>query len=198
MHKSKTIIKNDFLLNNLNTIGLQECKYYYNILIEGKQIESQSRPLLFSSRAFIDSSIFSYKLIKDIPFTFEGIRLVMKKLKAQTLFGKEYCYIEFEPNSFEENKNNTELVLRWSWFLSLLPFANINNLVIPLYIKNIRYIFSLYIYVYFLNIANEGGTYFRPIFFDLKSINRNEDLISKRYEIMLGSNLLISPVSKYW
>ena len=69
----------------------------------------------------------------------------MKKLKAQTLFGNEYCYIEFEPNSFEENKNNTELVLRWSQFLSLLPFANINNLVIPLYIKNIRYIFCLYI-----------------------------------------------------
>ena len=102
-------------------------------------------------------------------------------------------------NSFEQNKNNEEIVLRWSQFLSILPFAGMDNfnsdIPMPTFIRNFRYIFSLYIYVYFLNIANEGGTYFRPIFFDLKSINRNEDLISKRYEIMLGSNLLISPVS---
>ena len=190
LHKANKIIKNDFMLNNLNTIGLQECKYYNNLMIEGKQIQGQSRPLLFSSRAFIDSSTFSYKLIKDIPFTFEGIRLTMNKLKSQSLFGNPYCYIEFEPTSFEKNKNNNELVLRWSQFLSILPFANINNLDIPLYIKNFRYIFSIYIYVYYIVISTEGGTYFRPLFYDLKSNTINEDLISKRYEIMLGSNYI--------
>ena len=194
LHKANTIIKNDFMLNNLNTIGLQESKYYYNKLMEGKEIEPQSRPLLFSTRAFIDSSTFSYKLIKDIPFTFEGIRISMNKLKSQSLFGNSYCYIEFEPNSFAENKNNTELVLRWSQFLSILPFANINNLEIPLYIKNFRFIFSLYIYIYFIVISTEGGTYFRPLFYDLKSNTINEDLISKRYQIMLGSNILVEPV----
>jgi hypothetical protein len=30
LHKSNKIIKNDFMLNNLNTIGLQESKYYKN------------------------------------------------------------------------------------------------------------------------------------------------------------------------
>ena len=194
LHKANKIIKNDFMLNNLNTIGLQESKYYYNLLIEGKQIEAQSRPLLFSSRGFIDSSTFSYKLFKDTPFTFEGIRLTMRKLKSQSLFGNSYCYIDFDPISFEENKNNTELVLRWSQFLSVLPFANINNLDIPLYIKNFRYIFSIYIYIYFIIISTEGGTYFRPLFYDLKSNTINEDLISKRYQIMLGSNILVEPV----
>ena len=194
LHKSNKIIKNDFMLNNLNTIGLQESKYYYQLLVEGKYIEAQSRPLLFSTRAFIDSSTFSYKLIKDIPFTFEGIRITMKKLKSQSLFGNSYCYIEFETNSFENNKNNTELILRWSQFLSVLPFANMNNFQIPLYIKNLRYIFSLYIYVYFIIISTEGGTYFRPLFYDLKSNTINEDLISKRYQIMLGSNILVEPV----
>ena len=194
LHKANKIIKNDYMLNNLNTIGLQESKYYNNLIMEGKLIEPQSRPLLFSSRAFIDSSTFSYKLIKNIPFTFEGIRLTMNVLKSQSLFGNSYCYIQFEPNSFEENKNNSELVLRWSQFLSVLPFANINGLDIPLYIKNFRYIFSIYIYVYFIIISTEGGTYFRPLFYDLKSSTINEDLISKRYQIMLGSNLLIKPV----
>ena len=194
LNKANTIIKNDFMLNNINTIGLQESKYYYNLIMEGKKIEPESRPLLFSSRAFIDSSTFSYKLIKDMPFTFEGIRLTMNKLKSQSLFGNSYCYIQFEPNSFANNKNNTELVLRWSQFLSILPFANINGLNIPLYIKNFRYIFSIYIYVYFIIISTEGGTYFRPLFYDLKSNTINEDLISKRYQIMLGSNLLTEPI----
>ena len=194
LHKANKIIKNSFMLNNLNTIGIQESKYYYNLINEGKLIEPQSRPLLFSSRAFIGSSTFSYKLIKDIPFSFEGIRLTMNKLKSQSLFGNSYCYIEFEPSSFEQNKNNSELVLRWSQFLSVLPFANINNLDIPLYIKNLRYIFSLYIYIYFIVISTEGGTYFRPLFYDLKSNSINEDLISKRYQIMLGSNLLVEPI----
>ena len=194
LNKANKIIKNDFMLNNINTIGLQESKYYYNIIMEGKKIEPETRPLLFSTRAFIDSSTFSYKIIKDIPFTFEGIRLTMNKLKSQSLFGNSYCYIQFEPNSFNNNKNNTELVLRWSQFLSILPFANINNLNSPLYIKNFRYIFSIYIYVYFIIISTEGGTYFRPLFYDLKSNTINEDLISKRYQIMLGSNLLTDPV----
>ena len=195
LHKTNKIIKNDFMLNNLNTIGLQESKYYYNLLSGGKQIEPpQSRPLLFSSRAFIDSTTFSYKLVKDIPFTFEGIRLALNALKSQSLFGNVYCYIKFEETSFEENKNNTELVLRWSQFLSVLPFANINGIDIPLYIKNFRYIFSIYIYSYFIIISTEGGTYFRPLFYDLKSNTINEDLISKRYQIMLGSNLLIEPI----
>ena len=194
LNKANKIIKNDFMLNNINTIGLQESKYYYNIIMEGKKIEPETRPLLFSTRAFIDSSTFSYKIIKDIPFTFEGIRLTMNKLKSQSLFGNSYCYIQFEPNSFNNNKNNTELVLRWSQFLSILPFANINNLNIPLYIKNFRYIFSIYIYVYFIIISTEGGTYFRPLFYDLKSNTINEDLRSKRYQIMLGSNLLTDPV----
>ena len=194
LHKSNEIIKNDFMLNNLNTIGLQESKYYYNLIMEGNQIEQQPRPLLFSSRAFIDSSTFSYKLIKDIPFTYEGIRLALNDLKSQSLFGNSYCYIKFEQNSFDENKNNTELVLRWSQFLSLLPFANINGLDIPLYIKNFRYIFSIYIYMHYISISTEGGTYFRPMFYDLKSNTINEDLISKRYQIMLGSNLLIAPI----
>ena len=194
LNKANKIIKNEFMLNNINTIGLQESKYYYNIIMEGKKIEPETRPLLFSTRAFIDSSTFSYKIIKDIPFTFEGIRLTMNKLKSQSLFGNSYCYIQFEPNSFNNNKNNTELVLRWSQFLSILPFANINNLNIPLYIKNFRYIFSIYIYVYFIIISTEGGTYFRPLFYDLKSNTINEDLISKRYQIMLGSNLLTDPV----
>ena len=194
LHKTNKIIKNSFMLNNLNTIGIQESKYYYNLINEGKLIESQSRPLLFSSRAFLDSSTFSYKLIKDIPFTFEGIRLAMNRLKSQSLFGNSYCYIEFESNSFNQNRNNSELVLRWSQLLSILPFANINNLDIPLYIKNFRYIFSLYIYIYFIIISTEGGTYFRPLFYDLKSNTINEDLISKRYQIMLGSNILVEPI----
>ena len=194
LHKTNKIIKNDFMLNNLNTIGLQESKYYYNLIMEGKQIEPQSRPLLFSSRAFIDSSTFSYKLIKDIPFTYEGIRLALTAIKTQSLFGNSFCYIQFEQNSFEQNKKNTELVLRWSQFLSILPFANINGLDIPLYIRNLRYIFSIYIYLYFIIISTEGGTYFRPLLYDLKSNKINEDLISKRYQIMLGSNLLIQPI----
>ena len=102
------------MLDNLNTIGLQECKFYNNLMIQ-----EQPRPFLFSSRAFIDSSTFSYKLIKNIPFSFEGIRLTINKLKSQSLFGNPYCYIEFEPTSFEQNKKNNELVLRWSQLLSI-------------------------------------------------------------------------------
>ena len=79
--------------------------------------------------------------------------------------------------------------------MSLLPFANINNnIIISSFIKNFRYIFSLYIYLYFIVISTEGGTFFRPLFYDLKSKNINEDLISRRYEIMLGSNILIDPI----
>ena len=79
--------------------------------------------------------------------------------------------------------------------MSLLPFANINNnIIISPFIKNFRYIFSLYIYLYFIVISTEGGTFFRPLFYDLKSKNINEDLISRRYEIMLGSNILIDPI----
>jgi len=118
----------------------------------------------------------------------------MNKLKSQSLFGNPYCYIEFEPTSFELNKKNNELVLRWSQLLTILPFANINNLDIPLYIKNFRYIFIIYIYVYFIIISTEGGTYFRTLIYGLKSNTINEDLISKRYEIMIGSNILIEPI----
>jgi alpha-glucosidase (family GH31 glycosyl hydrolase) len=120
----------------------------------------------------------------------------MKKLKSQSLFGNSFCYIKFEKESFNKNKNNEEIILRWSQFLSLLPFASINSdmLPIPLFTKNLRYIFSLYIYLYFLVIATEGSTYYRPLYYDLKSNKINEDIISKRYEAMLGSNILIEPI----
>ena len=191
---NKKLIKNEFLLNNLNTIGLQESKFYNNYLSQTQP--SKSRLLLFSSSAFIDSNTLSYKIIKDIPFTLEGIKLSMKKLKSQSLFGNSFCYIKFEKESFNKNKNNKEIILRWSQFLSLLPFASINSdmLPIPLFTKNLRYIFSLYIYLYFLVIATEGSTYYRPLYYDLKSNKINEDIISKRYEAMLGSNILIEPI----
>ena len=195
LHKdNKKLIKNEFLLNNLNTIGLQESKFYNNYLSQSQP--SKSRLLLFSSSAFIDSNTLSYKIIKDIPFTLEGIKLSMKKLKSQSLFGNSFCYIKFEKESFNKNKNNEEIILRWSQFLSLLPFASINSdmLPIPLFTKNLRYIFSLYIYLYFLVIATEGSTYYRPLYYDLKSNKINEDIISKRYEAMLGSNILIEPI----
>ena len=191
---NKKLIKNEILLNNLNTIGLQESKFYNNYLSQTQP--SKSRLLLFSSSAFIDSNTLSYKIIKDIPFTLEGIKLSMKKLKSQSLFGNSFCYIKFEKESFNKNKNNKEIILRWSQFLSLLPFASINSdmLPIPLFTKNLRYIFSLYIYLYFLVIATEGSTYYRPLYYDLKSNKINEDIISKRYEAMLGSNILIEPI----
>ena len=197
LHKdNQKLIKNEYLLNNLNTIGLQESKYYNNFLYQ--ILPSKKRLLLFSTRAFIDSNTLSFKLIKDIPFTLEGIRIALNKLKSQSLLGNSFCYIKFEKESFIKNKNNEEIILRWAQFLSLLPFASINNInsniIIPSYIKNFRYIFSLYIYIYFIVIATEGGTIFRPLFYDLKSKNINEDIISKRYQIMLGSNLLIEPI----
>ena len=195
LHKdNKKLIKNEFLLNNLNTIRLQESKFYNKYLSQSQP--SKSRLLLFSSSAFIDSNTLLYKIIKDIPFTLEGIKLSMKKLKSQSLFGNSFCYIKFEKESFNKNKNNEEIILRWSQFLSLLPFASINSdmLPIPLFTKNLRYIFSLYIYLYFLVIATEGSTYYRPLYYDLKSNKINEDIISKRYEAMLGSNILIEPI----
>ena len=194
LHKSNKIIKNEFIFNNLNSIGLIESKYYNNLIMEKKGTENQQRPLIFSSRGSMDSNTYTFKLIKDIPFTYEGIPAVMRKLKSQTISGNTFCYIKFDSNTFEQNKDDEELILRWSQLLSLLPFANMNNLNIPLYIKNFRYIFSLYLYINFITIATEGGSYFRPLFYDLKSSSINEDLISKRYQIMLGSNLLIEPV----
>ena len=200
LHKdNKKLIKNDYLLNNLNTIGLQESKFYYNYI--SNILPSKSRIFLFSTRSFINSNTLSYKLIKDIPFSLEGITLSIRKIKSQSLFGNSFCYILFEKESYNQNKNNEEISLRWAQFLSLLPFAsiNINNnptdkIQMHLYIKNLRYIFSLYIYLYFLIISIEGGTYLRPLYYDLKSKNINEDIISKRYEIMLGSNILIEPI----
>ena len=195
LHKdNKKLIKNEFLLNNLNTIGLQESKFYNDLLSQSQS--SKSRILLFSSSAFIDSNTLSYKLFNDIPFTLEGIKISMKKLKSQSLFGNSFCYINFEKESFNKNKNSEEIILRWGQFLSLLPFASINSdvLTIPLFTKNLRYVFSLYIYLYFLILATEGGTYYRPLFYDLKSNRINEDIISKRYEAMLGSNILIEPI----
>ena len=154
--------------------------------------------MLFSTRSFLDSDTLSFKLIKDIPFSLEGKCISINKLKSQSLFGNSFSYLKFEEKSFEENKDNEEIVLRWAQFLSLLPFASINkletNIIIPPYIKTFRYIFSLYIYIYFIIISTEGGNFFRPLFYDLKSKNMNEDLISKRYQIMLGSNLLIEPI----
>ena len=194
LHKdNQKLIKNFYLLNNINTIGLQESKFYNEII--SSQLSSKSRVMLFSSHAFINSNTLSYKIIKDIPFSFEGIRITINKLKSQSLFGNAFCFIKFEEESYEKNKFNEDIVLRWSQFLSLLPFANINNnIIISPFIKNFRYIFSLYIYLYFIVISTEGGTFFRPLFYDLKSKNINEDLISRRYEIMLGSNILIDPI----
>ena len=195
LHKdNKKLIGNEFLINNLNTIGLQESKFYNDYIYKNSSIKN--RLLIFSSRAFIDSSTLSFKLFKDIPFTLEGIKLSMKKLKSQSLFGNSFCYIQFDQESFAQNKNSEEIILRWAQFLSLLPFASINSdkLPIPLFTKNLRYVFSLYIYLYFLILATEGGTYYRPLFYDLKSKNINEDIISKRYEAMLGSNILIEPI----
>ena len=187
---------NEKLIKNINTIGLQESKYYNDFI--NQLLPSKARLLLFSSRAFIDSGTLSFKIIKDIPFTLEGIRISIIKLKSQSLFGNPFCFIKFEPESLEKNKSNEEVLLRWSQFMSVLPLANLNNIntdmAIPLYTKNFRYIFSLYIYLYFIVITTEGGTFFRPMFYDLKSKNINEDLISKRYEIMLGSNLLMEPI----
>ena len=195
LHKdNKKLIGNEFLINNLNTIGLQESKFYNDYIYKNSSIKN--RLLIFSSRAFIDSNTLSFKLFKDIPFTLEGIKLSMKKLKSQSLFGNSFCYIQFDQESFAQNKNSEEIILRWAQFLSLLPFASINSdkLPIPLFTKNLRYVFSLYIYLYFLILATEGGTYYRPLFYDLKSKNINEDIISKRYEAMLGSNILIEPI----
>ena len=195
LHKdNKKLIGNEFLINNLNTIGLQESKFYNDYIYKNSSIKN--RLLIFSSRAFIDSNTLSFKLFKDIPFTLEGIKLSMKKLKSQSLFGNSFCYIQFDQESFAQNKNSEEIILRWAQFLSLLPFASINSdkLPIPLFTKNLRYVFSLYIYLYFLIFATEGGTYYRPLFYDLKSKNINEDIISKRYEAMLGSNILIEPI----
>ena len=197
LHKdNEKLIKNNYLINNLNTIGLQESKYYNDFI--NQLLPSKARLLLFSSRAFIDSGTLSFKIIKDIPFTLEGVRISIIKLKSQSLFGNPFCFIKFEPESLEKNKSNEEVLLRWSQFMSVLPLANLNNIntdmVIPLYTKNFRYIFSLYIYLYFIVIKTEGDTFFRPMFYDLKSKNINEDLISKRYEIMLGSNLLMEPI----
>ena len=193
---NEKLIKNNYLLDNLNTIGLQEVKYYNDFIYH--QLPSKSRLLLFSSRAFIDSNTLSYKIIKDIPFSLEGIRVAINKLKSQSLFGNAFCFIQFDEKSLIKNKTNEEIFLRWTQFMSMLPFASLNNIntdiEIPLYIKNFRYIFSLYIYLYFIVISTEGGSFFRPLFYDLKSKSINEDLISKRYEIMLGSNLLIEPI----
>ena len=188
LSKGNSIYKNDFMLNYLNTIGLQESKFYYSLY------PSQSRKIIFSTRAFIGSSIYSIKLIKDIPFNYEGIRIVINKLKVQSLFGNPYCYIEFDQETLEENSTNNELVLRWGQLLSILPITTKYNLNIPLYNINFRYIFSIYIYNYFVVISTEGGTYFRPLFYDLKSNIMNEDLISTRYQLMLGSNIMISPI----
>ena len=198
LHKNnKKLIKNSYLLNNINTIGLQESKFYNDLI--SQQLSSKARLMLFSSHAFINSNTLSYKLFKDVPFSYEGIRITINKLKSQSLFGNAFCFIKFEKESFEKNKLNDDIVLRWYQFLSLLPFVSINNIkysntAISSFIKNFRYVFNLYIYLYFIVISTEGGTFFRPLFYDLKSKNMNEDLISRRYEIMLGSNLLIDPI----
>ena len=78
LHKdNQKLIKNFYLLNNINTIGLQESKFYNEII--SSQLSSKSRIMLFSSHAFINSNTLSYKIIKDIPFSFEGIRITINK-----------------------------------------------------------------------------------------------------------------------
>ena len=145
LHKdNQKLIKYFYLLNNINTIDLQESKFYNDII--SSQLSSKSRVMLFSSHAFINSNTLSYKIIKDIPFSFDGIRITINKLKSQSLFGNAFCFIKFEEESYKKNKFNEDIVLRWSQFLSLLPFAQINNnIIISPFIKNFRYIFSLYI-----------------------------------------------------
>ena len=52
LHKdNEKLIKNNYLINNLNTIGLQESKYYKDFI--NQLLPSKARLLLFSSRAFI-------------------------------------------------------------------------------------------------------------------------------------------------
>ena len=48
---NEKLIKNNYLINNLNTIGLQESKYYKDFI--NQLLPSKARLLLFSSRAFI-------------------------------------------------------------------------------------------------------------------------------------------------
>ena len=89
LHKdNQKLIKYFYLLNNINTIGLQESKFYNDII--SSQLSSKSRVMLFSSHAFINSNTLSYKIIKDVLFTFEGIRTTINKLNrnhySETLF----------------------------------------------------------------------------------------------------------------
>ena len=53
---------------------------------------------------------------------------------------------------------------------------------------------GLYFYTYYIVIASEGGTFIRPLYFDLKTRNYTEQLLFNEKQIMLGSNMMIVPI----
>ena len=189
IHKSNLLVKNKLLLTYLNLIGILETRHYYHYL-------NEKRPLIISTKSSVCSATYSIKYIKNISFSYEGIKELIIENKKENLFGNPYILTELNMKTYEENKNNDELKHRWYQLLSILPIVSPDNIEIPLYYKNFRYKLGLYFYTYYIVIASEGGSFIRPLYFDLKTRNYTEQLLFNEKQIMLGSNMMIVPISE--
>ena len=189
IHKSNLLIKNKLLLKYLNILGISESKYYYHYLKE-------KRPLIISTKSTVCSGTYSIKYLNNISYSYEGMLEVIKQNKKENLFGNPYILSEFNKKSYEINKDNEELKIRWSQLLSILPLVSPGDLEIPLYYKNFRYIFGIYLYTYYIVIASEGGSFIRPLYFDLKTLNYTQQLLFNENQIMFGSNIMLIPITE--
>jgi alpha-glucosidase (family GH31 glycosyl hydrolase) len=189
IHKSNLLIKNKLLLKYLNIVGISESKYYYHYLKE-------KRPLIISTKSTVCSGTYSIKYLNNVSYSYEGMLEVIKQNKKENLFGNPYILSEFNKKSYEINKDNEELKIRWSQLLSILPLVSPGDLEIPLYYKNFRYIFGIYLYTYYIVIASEGGSFIRPLYFDLKTLNYTQQLLFNENQIMFGSNIMLIPITE--
>lgn len=188
IHKANLLVKNVFLLNYLNIIGLIEGKAYFTNC-------TKTRSIILSTRTFILSNVYASKWINDIPFTYEGMKLAIKISMMQSIVGNPYSIITFNPQSLIDNRSDEELVIRWGQLLSFYPFASSHGLSIPTQIMNMRMVFNLYIYTYFITMSSEGGILFRPMIYDTKPKILINQILTDDKQIFFGSSILLIPIT---
>lgn len=188
VHKTNLLVKNMFLLNYLNIIGLIEGKTYFTS-------SNRARSMILSTKTFLLSNVFISKWIKDVPFTFEGMKYAIRISMMQSLVGNPYSIITFDSQSLFKNKFDEELVTRWGQLLSFYPFASSHGLNLPNQIKNMRMVFNLYLYTYFITMSSEGGILFRPMIYDTKPKIFINQILTNDKQIFLGSSIMLIPIT---
>jgi len=203
------LLMNYSIKNFLNIFPLYESFTMYKILCE----MGYPRPMIFSSSIFIGIGQYSGIVIKSKHNTYSDMKKSLKKAVKMNYLGNPHVFNEVICSEDSQNID-VEVCIRWTQMICLFPHAGIKKLpylnlfsnqdrkdhkdYYQIFKKtlNIRYMFSLYLYSYFIKMSLEGGSLIRTLFLDFKSKDYKTILFEIDEQFMVGSAIMMNPIFK--